>query len=135
MLCTPCVRYLCLQYEDNEVVKVWVNKVGPYNNPQQASHVSVPAPLGGLHTKSLELSVLVATVPEGFVRASRKGQVVVTIWFHDVAPSCVLQTFNFYKLPFCRPRPNKRLEHSWGGLGEVRWLTMHVLGGRRAYLC
>ena len=44
-------------------MKLWVNKVGPYNNPQE--------------------------------------------------------TYNYYYLPFCKPFPDKKPEHSWGGLGEV----------------
>lgn len=52
-----------LQYEDREKVNLWVNKVGPYNNPQE--------------------------------------------------------TYNYYYLPFCKRLPDKKAEHSWGGLGEV----------------
>ena len=53
---------LCnLQYQDGEAVTLWVNKVGPYNNPQE--------------------------------------------------------TYNYYSLPFCRPKGNPG--HKWGGLGEV----------------
>mmetsp|Transcript_26103 Transcript_26103/g.57030 ORF Transcript_26103/g.57030 Transcript_26103/m.57030 type:complete len:589 (-) Transcript_26103:1092-2858(-) len=51
------------KYGDNEAVVLWVNKVGPYNNPQE--------------------------------------------------------TYNYYYLPFCKPFPDKKAEHSWGGLGEV----------------
>eukprot|EP01025_Chloroclados_australasicus_P011054 TRINITY_DN14795_c0_g3_i1.p1 TRINITY_DN14795_c0_g3~~TRINITY_DN14795_c0_g3_i1.p1 ORF type:complete len:597 (-),score=48.61 TRINITY_DN14795_c0_g3_i1:439-2229(-) len=51
------------KYSEGESVTLWVNKVGPYNNPQE--------------------------------------------------------TYNYYFLPFCRPEPKKRLEHKWGGLGEV----------------
>eukprot|EP00201_Polytomella_parva_P019090 CAMPEP_0175051062 /NCGR_PEP_ID=MMETSP0052_2-20121109/7589_1 /TAXON_ID=51329 ORGANISM="Polytomella parva, Strain SAG 63-3" /NCGR_SAMPLE_ID=MMETSP0052_2 /ASSEMBLY_ACC=CAM_ASM_000194 /LENGTH=377 /DNA_ID=CAMNT_0016315301 /DNA_START=82 /DNA_END=1212 /DNA_ORIENTATION=+ len=51
------------KYEPNEQVKFWVNKVGPYNNPQE--------------------------------------------------------TYNYYSLPYCKPLPNQKAEHSWGGLGEV----------------
>jgi hypothetical protein len=51
------------QYIDGEVVKLWVNKVGPANNPQE--------------------------------------------------------TYNYYSLPFCKPNPEAKAEHSWGGLGEV----------------
>ncbi|KAL1542818.1 Transmembrane 9 superfamily member 1 [Salvia divinorum] len=49
------------KYQDGEAVKLWVNKVGPYNNPQE--------------------------------------------------------TYNYYSLPFCRPKGNPG--HKWGGLGEV----------------
>ncbi|KAG6431976.1 hypothetical protein SASPL_103548 [Salvia splendens] len=49
------------KYQDNEAVTLWVNKVGPYNNPQE--------------------------------------------------------TYNYYSLPFCRPKGNPG--HKWGGLGEV----------------
>lgn len=51
------------KYKDGEPVVLWVNKVGPYNNPQE--------------------------------------------------------TYNYYRLPFCKPRPADRAEHSWGNLGEV----------------
>jgi transmembrane 9 superfamily protein 3 len=51
------------QYTENEAVIFWVNKVGPYNNPQE--------------------------------------------------------TYNYNYLPFCRANPQKKAEHSWGGLGEV----------------
>lgn len=44
-------------------VRLWVNKVGPYNNPQE--------------------------------------------------------TYNYYELPFCKPKAEKKPEHKWGGLGEV----------------
>eukprot|EP00879_Flechtneria_rotunda_P015969 GHRR01016701.1.p1 GENE.GHRR01016701.1~~GHRR01016701.1.p1 ORF type:complete len:250 (+),score=79.13 GHRR01016701.1:390-1139(+) len=50
-------------YKDGETVTLWVNKVGPYNNPQE--------------------------------------------------------TYNYYYLPFCKPHPEQKDEHSWGGLGEV----------------
>ncbi|KAL1533840.1 Transmembrane 9 superfamily member 1 [Salvia divinorum] len=49
------------KYQDGEAVTLWVNKVGPYNNPQE--------------------------------------------------------TYNYYSLPFCRPKGNP--SHKWGGLGEV----------------
>ncbi|KAG6390254.1 hypothetical protein SASPL_147986 [Salvia splendens] len=49
------------KYQDGEAVTLWVNKVGPYNNPQE--------------------------------------------------------TYNYYSLPFCRPKGNPG--HKWGGLGEV----------------
>lgn len=52
-----------MQYAVGDAVKLWVNKVGPYNNPQE--------------------------------------------------------TYNYNTLPFCKPEPDKKLEHRWGGLGEV----------------
>lgn len=52
-----------VQYKPGEEVKLWVNKVGPFNNPQE--------------------------------------------------------TYNYYTLPFCRPRPLERPQNKWGGLGEV----------------
>ena len=34
---------LCLQYGQEEPVKLWVNKVGPYNNPQETyNYYSLP---------------------------------------------------------------------------------------------
>jgi transmembrane 9 superfamily member 3 len=29
------------------------------------------------------------------------------------------ETYNYYYLPYCKPRPEQRDEHAWGGLGEV----------------
>ena len=52
-----------LQYAVGEAVRLWVNKVGPYNNPQE--------------------------------------------------------TYNYYHLPFCKPREAVKPAHKWGGLGEV----------------
>ena len=52
-----------LQYNVGEAVRLWVNKVGPYNNPQE--------------------------------------------------------TYNYYYLPFCRPKGRDKPGHKWGGLGEV----------------
>lgn len=49
------------KYRASDPVTLWVNKVGPYNNPQE--------------------------------------------------------TYNYYSLPFCKPRNNPT--HKWGGLGEV----------------
>ncbi|CAO2835334.1 unnamed protein product [Amaranthus hypochondriacus] len=49
------------KYEPDEHVVLWVNKVGPYNNPQE--------------------------------------------------------TYNYFSLPFCRPQG--KVSHRWGGLGEV----------------
>jgi transmembrane 9 superfamily protein 3 len=51
------------RYQVGDTVTLWVNKVGPYNNPQE--------------------------------------------------------TYNYYLLPFCRPKPAERPRHKWGGLGEV----------------
>lgn len=51
------------KYAIGDAVRLWVNKVGPYNNPQE--------------------------------------------------------TYNYYELPFCKPKSNKKSEHKWGGLGEV----------------
>uniref|UniRef100_A0A061RAB8 Transmembrane 9 superfamily member n=1 Tax=Tetraselmis sp. GSL018 TaxID=582737 RepID=A0A061RAB8_9CHLO len=51
------------KYAVGDPVKLWVNKVGPYNNPQE--------------------------------------------------------TYNYFTLPFCKPRPDDKPEHRWGGLGEV----------------
>ena len=51
------------QYNIGEAVRLWVNKVGPYNNPQE--------------------------------------------------------TYNYYYLPFCRPKGRDKPGHKWGGLGEV----------------
>jgi len=51
------------KYAVGDEVKLWVNKVGPYNNPQE--------------------------------------------------------TYNYYTLPFCKPNPDAKPEHRWGGLGEV----------------
>lgn len=55
------VTSVFLQYEPDEHVVLWVNKVGPYNNPQE--------------------------------------------------------TYNYFSLPFCRPQG--KVSHRWGGLGEV----------------
>ena len=34
---------LCIQYGQEEQVKLWVNKVGPYNNPQETyNYYSLP---------------------------------------------------------------------------------------------
>ncbi|KAL6756831.1 hypothetical protein V8C86DRAFT_3018753 [Haematococcus lacustris] len=73
ILCALCVSWAALvsasernhRYEPHEAVILWVNKVGPYNNPQE--------------------------------------------------------TYNFYSpvTPWCKPHPNEKVEHSWGGLGEV----------------
>ena len=52
-----------MQYNVGEAVRLWVNKVGPYNNPQE--------------------------------------------------------TYNYYYLPFCRPKGRDKPGHKWGGLGEV----------------
>ena len=52
-----------LQYNVGEAVRLWVNKVGPYNNPQE--------------------------------------------------------TYNYYYLPFCKPKGRDKPGHKWGGLGEV----------------
>jgi transmembrane 9 superfamily protein 3 len=46
-----------------EPLRLWVNKVGPYNNPQE--------------------------------------------------------TYNYYYLPFCKPKQGEKAAHKWGGLGEV----------------
>lgn len=54
---------LCWQYNVGEAVRLWVNKVGPYNNPQE--------------------------------------------------------TYNYYYLPFCKPKEGEKASHKWGGLGEV----------------
>lgn len=62
-LCLASASVRNHKYERGEVVKLWVNKVGPYNNPQE--------------------------------------------------------TYNYYYLPFCKPHPDLKPEHSWGGLGEV----------------
>lgn len=51
------------QYNIGDQVRIWVNKVGPYNNPQE--------------------------------------------------------TYNYYYMPFCRPRPSEKANEKWGGLGEV----------------
>lgn len=51
------------QYNLGETVRLWVNKVGPYNNPQE--------------------------------------------------------TYNYYYLPFCKPKQGGKAVHKWGGLGEV----------------
>ncbi|CAL5229553.1 g12903 [Coccomyxa viridis] len=51
------------KYNVGEAVRLWVNKVGPYNNPQE--------------------------------------------------------TYNYYYLPFCRPKGRDKPGHKWGGLGEV----------------
>lgn len=29
------------------------------------------------------------------------------------------ETYNYYFLPFCKPRPNEKIAQKWGGLGEV----------------
>lgn len=29
------------------------------------------------------------------------------------------ETYNYYYLPFCKHKPNEKVEHAWGGLGEV----------------
>lgn len=52
-----------MQYNVGEAVRLWVNKVGPYNNPQE--------------------------------------------------------TYNYYYLPFCKPKGRDKPGHKWGGLGEV----------------
>jgi transmembrane 9 superfamily protein 3 len=52
-----------LQYTFKEPVKLWVNKIGPFNNPQE--------------------------------------------------------TYNYYYLPFCKPKSGVKMERSWGGLGET----------------
>ena len=52
-----------MQYGVGEAVRLWVNKVGPYNNPQE--------------------------------------------------------TYNYYHLPFCKPKEAVKAAHKWGGLGEV----------------
>lgn len=62
----PCSRRFTPeppQYVVGDAVRLWVNKVGPYNNPQE--------------------------------------------------------TYNYYYLPFCKPRPGERIPQKWGGLGEV----------------
>lgn len=59
----PFPPLLAPQYAVGDEVKLWVNKVGPYNNPQE--------------------------------------------------------TYNYYTLPFCKPNPDAKPEHRWGGLGEV----------------
>ncbi|KAI3436249.1 hypothetical protein D9Q98_002302 [Chlorella vulgaris] len=51
------------RYQVGDTVTLWVNKVGPYNNPQE--------------------------------------------------------TYNYYLLPFCKPKPVDKPRHKWGGLGEV----------------
>ncbi|KFM22905.1 Transmembrane 9 superfamily member 3 [Auxenochlorella protothecoides] len=51
------------RYEVGDPITLWVNKVGPYNNPQE--------------------------------------------------------TYNYYLLPFCKPKPGETPRHKWGGLGEV----------------
>ncbi len=63
---------------------VWVNKVGPYNNPQVGNQC--------LHQSGIDC-----------VGVPRFAQ----------------ETYNYNYLPFCRPNPSKKAEHSWGGLGEV----------------
>ena len=54
---------MAVQYNVGEAVRLWVNKVGPYNNPQE--------------------------------------------------------TYNYYYLPFCKPKGRDKPGHKWGGLGEV----------------
>ena len=54
---------MVVQYNVGEQVRLWVNKVGPYNNPQE--------------------------------------------------------TYNYYYLPFCKPKQADKAVHKWGGLGEV----------------
>jgi transmembrane 9 superfamily protein 3 len=54
---------MAMQYNVGEAVRLWVNKVGPYNNPQE--------------------------------------------------------TYNYYYLPFCKPKGRDKPGHKWGGLGEV----------------
>jgi len=51
------------KYADNEIVTLWVNKVGPYNNPTE--------------------------------------------------------TYNYFYLPYCKARPEKKDERRWAGLGEA----------------
>ncbi|XRB06730.1 transmembrane 9 superfamily member [Pycnococcus provasolii] len=51
------------KYAMGDSFPLWVNKVGPYNNPQE--------------------------------------------------------TYNYYELPFCKPHPEAKPVHKWGGLGEV----------------
>lgn len=29
------------------------------------------------------------------------------------------ETYNYYYLPFCKHKPTEKVEHAWGGLGEV----------------
>eukprot|EP00887_Chlorella_sp_A99_P006658 scaffold3.g6658.t1 len=50
------------KYQVGDTVTLWVNKVGPYNNPQE--------------------------------------------------------TYNYYLLPFCKPKPAEKPTHKWAGLGE-----------------
>jgi len=47
LIYSPMTRFflkkLCLQYGQDEAVKLWVNKVGPYNNPQETyNYYSLP---------------------------------------------------------------------------------------------
>jgi transmembrane 9 superfamily protein 3 len=51
------------KYTIGDPINLWVNKVGPYNNPQE--------------------------------------------------------TYNYYELPFCKPKNSEAKVHKWGGLGEV----------------
>lgn len=60
---SPAAPTTCLQYTFKEPVKLWVNKIGPFNNPQE--------------------------------------------------------TYNYYYLPFCKPKSGVQMERSWGGLGET----------------
>lgn len=42
------------------------------------------------------------------------------LWQNKVGPyNNPTETYNFHALPFCKRYPDRKPEHSWGGLGEV----------------
>ncbi len=44
----------------------------------------------------------------------------LTLWVNKVGPfNNPQETYNYNFLPFCKPHPERKAEHSWGGLGEV----------------
>jgi transmembrane 9 superfamily protein 3 len=88
------------QYAPGDPVTLWVNKVGPYNNPQQ-----VGAGGGGVGDGSPE-------------RAGRPALV-----------SSLPKTFHYDTLPLCRPPTPGKPATRWGGLGEALGGDALVDGG------
>ena len=138
-----------MQYEQAEAIKLWVNKVGPFNNPQE---VRAPATggvggLGAVGTHGLLRGSLLtsgaALRSEGRAQATPALEYQLLVHTELTAcpwritpisrpcPPAHVQTYNYYYLPFCKAHPEKRPEHSWGGLGEVgHWLSRPALETR-----
>lgn len=177
------------RYKDSEEVVLWVNKVGPYNNPQVgdslqssrrrraggcccAAEVAVLSRRGGCtlarvrrttnqpaascscnsitRTHSSSMWLVAGPCQRHRSASAQHSRRVVSWWSppslrfalfrtHTVRSSTaavatsskdnntrtrtccwrVQETYNYYYLPFCKHKPQEKVEHAWGGLGEV----------------